>query len=113
MKFLTLFSENPGCWTALPDSVGLPTDRPLYLPDFPDGAALIPMAALRICRLGKCIEARFADRYVDAVAPAIQLLPRGDAEEALIGRAPPVPSAQSSAVYSENIIRLLRRSALS
>ena len=53
MKFLTLFSENPGCWTALPDSVGLPTDRPLYLPDFPDGAALIPMAALRICRLGR------------------------------------------------------------
>ena len=100
MKFLTLFSENPGCWTALPDSVGLPTDRPLYLPDFPDGAALIPMAALRNCRLGKCIEARFADRYVDAVAPAIQLLPRGDAEEALIGEAP----ASSAACFDCAIV---------
>jgi len=42
--------------------------KPFFIPDWGKDFRYIPCMVVRISRLGKCIEARFADRYYDAVA---------------------------------------------
>lgn len=45
--------------------------KPLFIPEWTEDMRFTPALAVRISRLGRNIEARFADRYYDAVAPAI------------------------------------------
>lgn len=43
--------------------------KPMFVPDWTSELGMTPCIVLRVSRLGKEIEARFADRYYDAVAP--------------------------------------------
>ncbi len=53
------------------DSSLLNGRKPMFIPDWTNDLRYIPAVALRICRVGKNIQPRFASRYYDAVAPAI------------------------------------------
>lgn len=55
------------------DSALLVNRKPFFIPDCTKRMAGFPVLALRVCKLGKNISAKFAHRYVDAVAPAIDL----------------------------------------
>lgn len=55
------------------DTVMLTHGKPVFIPDWGERAVAYPSLAVRISRLGKSIEARFAPRYYDAVAPALVL----------------------------------------
>ncbi len=89
MKFITLFRMCVEGMVALPDSVGLPSWRPLFVPDFAAGGVAIPMMALKIGRLGKCVETRFASRYISSTAPAIQIVSAESMECVRGGVTPP------------------------
>lgn len=43
--------------------------KPLFVPDWSDSWSITPSLAFRLCRLGKSIGRRFANRYYDAVIP--------------------------------------------
>ncbi|MDE6296043.1 MAG: hypothetical protein K2M03_08270 [Muribaculaceae bacterium] len=91
MKFLIIFNpDTPDAWSVLPDSVGLQSERPLFVPDFEDGACACPAVAVKLSRLGKCIERRFAGRYWQETAPAIVVMPRGTADKIRDGVTPDV-----------------------
>lgn len=82
MKYLVIFNpDKPQAWSVLPDSVGLQSERPLFVPDFEDGACACPAVAVRLARLGKCIEQRFAGRYWQETAPAIVVMPHKAADK--------------------------------
>ena len=49
--------------------------KPFFVPGVSDCWEVRPAIALRLCRLGKSIAARFAPRYYDAVAPALFFVP--------------------------------------
>ena len=51
------------------DSCMLNGRKPMFVPDWTSELGVSPCIVLRVSRLGKEIEARFADRYFDAVAP--------------------------------------------
>lgn len=53
------------------DSSLLNQKKPFFLPDWSDEIRYCRCRVARICRLGKCIEARFAERYYDAVATGL------------------------------------------
>jgi len=42
--------------------------KPFFIPDWAQDFRYTPCWVARICRLGKCIEEKYADRYYDAVA---------------------------------------------
>lgn len=71
-------------WFTIADSAILYSPRPYFLPDWLNEPRLTPALTLRISRLGKNIEPRFASRYYDAVALALlpasgDILPSGNA----------------------------------
>ena len=47
--------------------------KPFFVPDCTSRVTGYPALALRVCRLGKSISARFASRYYDAVALALDI----------------------------------------
>ena len=51
------------------DSCLLNGRKPMFVPDWTQELCVTPCMILRVSRLGKSIEPRFADRYYDAVAP--------------------------------------------
>src|SRR5574344_1678830 len=59
-----------------PDSSILKNRRPFFLPDFSERVDYETELVVRICRLGKSIEACFADRYWDAVTLGIDFTAR-------------------------------------
>lgn len=75
---------NPGGvpYIVLPDSTVLQSDRPLYVPDFSETFVARPMIGLKICRLGKSIAERFANRYIGEFAPCLSIM-AADSEEFL------------------------------
>jgi len=56
------------------DSSLLKDSKPFFLPDPEHENAFALSAALRICRLGRKIARKFASRYYDAAAPAINFI---------------------------------------
>lgn len=81
MKLLALLRQ-PGCPVMnppvirhYPSSAIIVNGKPFFVPGFGDRWEARPGVALRICRLGKSIESRFASRYYDAVAPVINFVP--------------------------------------
>ncbi|MDE5773876.1 MAG: hypothetical protein K2H86_05415, partial [Muribaculaceae bacterium] len=90
MKFIIVFDTDISeAWTVLPDSVGLINDRPLFVPDFDNGAVGYAAVAVKITRLGKCIEERFAHRYHTEYAPALVVMPSSAAQMLENGVTPP------------------------
>lgn len=61
----------PGIWLKA-DSALLTNGKPFFIPDFTNECSARVCVAVRMCRLGKCIAARFADRYFDALGVAIE-----------------------------------------
>ena len=55
------------------DSALLVNRKPFFVPDCTSRVAGYPALALRVCRLGKNIDARFASRYYDAIALALDI----------------------------------------
>ena len=58
---------------ALPDTALQTRGKPVFIPDWGGECEARCALAVRISRLGKSIERRFATRYFDAVAPAVKL----------------------------------------
>ena len=56
-----------------PDSALLKDSKPFFIPDFSKQIDYETELVVRICRLGKNIGAKFATRYYDAVAPALNI----------------------------------------
>ncbi len=48
--------------------------KPFFGPDDAQDLRMTPCVVLRVSRLGKSIERRFADRYYDAIAPGIDFV---------------------------------------
>ena len=55
------------------DSALLVNRKPFFVPDCTSRVVGYPALALRVCRLGKNIDARFASRYYDAIALALDI----------------------------------------
>ena len=55
------------------DSALLVNRKPFFIPDETHAPVAYPALALRVCRLGKTIAARYANRYYDACAPALDI----------------------------------------
>ena len=55
------------------DSALLVNRKPFFIPDETNNPVAFPALALRVCRLGKHIAPRFANRYYDAIAPALDI----------------------------------------
>lgn len=55
------------------DSSLLVNRKPFFIPDWSGDVRMTPCAVLRVSRLGKNIGVKFASRYYDAVAPAINI----------------------------------------
>jgi 2-keto-4-pentenoate hydratase/2-oxohepta-3-ene-1,7-dioic acid hydratase in catechol pathway len=70
-----LEQENPVIFMK-PDSSMLRNRRPFFLPDFSERIEYETELVVRISRLGKSIEAKFADRYWDAVTLGIDFTAR-------------------------------------
>ena len=70
-----LEQENPVIFMK-PDSSILRNRRPFFLPDFSNRIEYETELVVRISRLGKSIEAKFADRYWDAVTLGIDFTAR-------------------------------------
>lgn len=70
-----LEQENPVIFMK-PDSAILRNRRPFFLPDFSERIEYETELVVRISRLGKSIEARFANRYWDAVTLGIDFTAR-------------------------------------
>lgn len=56
------------------DSALLNNRKPMFVPDWTTDLRMNPCRVLRVSRLGKHIDSRFAGRYYDAVAPAIDFV---------------------------------------
>lgn len=70
------------------DSSLLNQGKPFFLPDWSEDVHVNPCIALRVCRLGRSIEPKFAVRYYDAMAYGIDFqatdwLKQGKMTEAL------------------------------
>jgi 2-keto-4-pentenoate hydratase/2-oxohepta-3-ene-1,7-dioic acid hydratase in catechol pathway len=59
-----------------PDSSILKNNKPFFLPDFSDEIHYEAEIVIRICKLGKAIEEKFAHRYYDAVTLGIDITAR-------------------------------------
>lgn len=59
-----------------PDSALLLPGRVMFAPEDAEEWQVVPMVAVRLNRLGKCVAAKFASRYYDALALAVRIVPR-------------------------------------
>jgi 2-keto-4-pentenoate hydratase/2-oxohepta-3-ene-1,7-dioic acid hydratase in catechol pathway len=55
------------------DSSLLVNSKPFFIPDWSNDVRMTPCVVLRVSRLGKSIGTKFATRYYDAVAPALNI----------------------------------------
>lgn len=84
-------SEAHPDWMLLPDSAMIREGKPVFLPDDEEPFVMLPSLCIRIGRLGKHISEKFASRYFDAVAPAVQFMPLSAAED-ILNNIVPAPS---------------------
>lgn len=76
MKIILCDRDNSRFEVIADSALTLP-GRPTFIPDIPEATSweLLPMAAVRISRLGKSVSAKFASRYSDAFTLAARLMP--------------------------------------
>jgi len=77
-----------------PDTALLRNNQPFYYPDFTDELCGELCLVLRVCRLGRSIDERFAVRYLDAAGLAV-LLTAADIRRRCIAQALPWDTAVS------------------
>lgn len=75
MKAIVMTNNSPGetdaAWCFISDSAVSNTGKPFYLPDHLGPTEACLTVALKISRLGKGIDKKFAPRYYQEIAPAI------------------------------------------
>lgn len=59
----------------IPDTALLGKKRPFFIPDFAEHCEARIHLAVRVCRLGRSIDKRFAHRYYNALAVAVHFTP--------------------------------------
>lgn len=84
------YNEHESVRLIWPDSCWLLSDRPLYIPDFADEFAALPMVACKAGRLGKNISPRFSSRYLTEHSVALVVLPRHALSEIKRGITPAI-----------------------
>ena len=77
----TLLSSSERAFLTIPDTALLGKKRPFFIPDFAPQCMAHLYVAVRICRLGRSIHKRFASRYYDSFAPAVQFTAHPLAEQ--------------------------------
>lgn len=84
MKIAALTDYNPDNLLLWPDSVMVRSGKPVFIPDSTRHSEYDIRFAIcaRICRLGRCVEQRFASRYFDQAMPVALILP-AEASDAL------------------------------
>lgn len=92
-------SEGMTDWMLLPDSAIIRGGKPIFLPDEEEEMVMMPSLCLRIGRLGKHIAPKFAHRYFDGMAAAVQFMPVSAANQIARGVAPP-----ASAIAFDNAL---------
>ena len=55
------------------DSSLLVNRKPFFIPDWSEQVQYVPCVVVRVCKLGKHIAPKFASRYYDAIAPAVNI----------------------------------------
>lgn len=83
MKIIGFISEDGDAPAGIsfPDSCLIHNGKPLFIPDFDTDFRLYPSLAVKITKVGKCIEPRFAHRYYEKAAPAINVRAMGVLDE--------------------------------
>ena len=55
------------------DSSLMVNRKPFFIPDWSTDMRYVPCVVVRVCKLGKHISEKFASRYYDCIAPAINI----------------------------------------
>ena len=55
------------------DSSLMVNRKPFFIPDWSQDMRYTPCVVVRVCKLGKHVAAKFASRYYDAIAPAVNI----------------------------------------
>ena len=55
------------------DSSLMVSRKPFFIPDWSEQVQYVPCVVVRVCKLGKHIAPKFASRYYDAIAPAVNI----------------------------------------
>ena len=55
------------------DSSLMVNRKPFFIPDWSEQVQYVPCVVVRVCKLGKHIAPKFASRYYDAIAPAVNI----------------------------------------
>lgn len=55
------------------DSSLMVNRKPFFIPDWSEKVQYVPCVVVRVCKLGKHIASKFASRYYDAIAPAVNI----------------------------------------
>lgn len=71
-----------------PDSALLVNDKPFFAPSFTKQVEMHPCVVVRVCRLGKNIEPRFACRYYDALTVGLNMQAADVLEQAIADSQP-------------------------
>ena len=76
MKILCAEYNHKDEFTVIPlgDNVLLRNNDDFYIPEFSDGLSCVPQLVVRICRLGKSVGTRFANRYYEEIGVGLHLI---------------------------------------
>lgn len=74
MNILVLTAER-GRVVARPDTTWEKDNNPLYLPDFVNGLSYSPVFFARVCKPGRSVGLKFAERYYDHTGYGVLLYP--------------------------------------
>ena len=109
MKILCAEYNSEGEVAIVPmgDDVLLRNNEDFYLPEFAEKVSAVPQLVVRICKLGKCVNERFASRYYEEVGVGVRFY-ADDLEEELQQKGLP-PVVASSFVGSAAISALMPR----
>lgn len=55
------------------DSSLMVNRKPFFIPDWSQNMQVTPCVVVRVCKLGKHVASKFANRYYDSVAPALNI----------------------------------------
>ncbi len=75
-------------WFMKPDTALLRNNEPFYIPPFSGQVDYEAELVVKICRVGKCIDRRFAHRYYDEVGLGIDFTARDLQRKAIAGGLP-------------------------
>ena len=79
MKIMGVYYRNDGDQTVpallvWPDSSMIRSGKPVFLPSYPSGCSVVTALGIKIDRLGKTIERKYASRYYNEVMPVAIVL---------------------------------------